>query len=83
MPLTDKAMSAEDAKAIVKADAEDLGGIEFNQDDLKLNVQKDGQGVEFAIDPKLLEQLRRDDFGGFKPVVLDITPMTVSSPLLN
>ena len=60
-----------------------LGGIEFNKDDLKLNVQKNDKGIEFAIDPRLLQQLRSDDFSGFKPTVLDITPMTISNPVLN
>ncbi len=61
----------------------DVGGIELNNKDLKLNVSKDGQGIKFEIDPQLLEQLRSDNFGGFKPTVLDITPMSVSSPILN
>ncbi len=59
----------------------DKGGIDFNTDKVNLEVKmdsrlrgNDNQGIQFKIDPAMLEQLRNAP--GFVPVIINIQPMT-------
>ncbi|MBF0522960.1 MAG: hypothetical protein HQL24_07905 [Candidatus Omnitrophica bacterium] len=71
---TDKAMSA---------DMKNPGGIDLNAKNLQMNISKDGKGVEFKFDAKMVEQFKRGDFTGVVPVIIRITPISSPFPLLG
>ncbi len=79
--LNDAAMVSKDIVNTTRNE-NNVGGIELNRKDLNLNVTKEGQGLQFEMDPVLLEELKSDNFGGFRPTVLSITPLR-ASPALN
>jgi hypothetical protein len=49
------------------------GGIDFNTDKVNLEVQNNGQDVQFLIDPKQLAELQNAP--GFVPVIFNIQPL--------
>ncbi|NLE65667.1 MAG: hypothetical protein GX606_07125, partial [Elusimicrobia bacterium] len=55
------------------ADAASYGGIDFDLDNLDLDVRSDGSGIRFQIDPA---ELKNGDFDGLVPVILGVTPIT-------
>ncbi|MBF0387798.1 MAG: hypothetical protein HQL20_08085 [Candidatus Omnitrophica bacterium] len=52
------------------------GGIDLTSDIIGLQVQREGQGVQFNVDPAMIQQLQNSS--GLKPVIVDIQPMTTS-----
>ncbi|MBF0618691.1 MAG: hypothetical protein HQL19_00830 [Candidatus Omnitrophica bacterium] len=57
------------------------GGIDLNTDRLELNVQSDGQGIEFHIDPAQIAALQ--NASGFIPVIMNIQPLDSLSEFLG
>ena len=53
----------------------DTGGIDLSPDKMDLQVQSDGQGVQFNSDPAMIRRLQ--NAFGFVPVIVDIQPMTL------
>lgn len=50
------------------------GGIDFNPGQLNLQVRNSGQGIDFYMDPAMLQQFQ--NVSGFTPVIINIQPMT-------
>ena len=48
------------------------GGIDFNADQMRLNLQKSGAGVLIHFDPSMIARFQNDDFKGFVPIIIDI-----------
>ncbi len=59
--------------------SQDLGGIDLNQ----INVNREGKAVVVQFDPAQLNELMRDGFEGFMPVIINITPIQSPLPLLG
>ncbi|GEM_PF-5784744 len=51
---------------------EEVGGIDFNADKINLEVNNDGQEIQFHFDPKEFENMNVD---GFIPVIMSVTPV--------
>ncbi len=65
---------------IDNAEVVDLkGGIDFNEQYLKMNIQRDGNGVPLPIGQQNLDNIKID---GLVPVILSIQPVT-SLPMLS
>ncbi|MDE2232284.1 MAG: response regulator [Candidatus Omnitrophica bacterium] len=67
---SDRAMLQTPRQAINKAP----GGIDLNQ----IAVKRTGKTIKMRFDPGQLDQLEQGGFEGFKPVIINITP--ISSP---
>jgi hypothetical protein len=61
--------------------AEVPGGIDMNAGNMTMNEQ--GQKVDMQFDPAMVEEFRRGDFSGVRPVILNITPITNIRPFLG
>ncbi|MBF0522632.1 MAG: hypothetical protein HQL24_06210 [Candidatus Omnitrophica bacterium] len=72
-----------DSDAAMSANMKNPGGIDLNAKNLQMNISKDGKGVEFKFDPKMVEQFKRGDFTGVVPVIIRITPISSPFPLLG
>jgi len=59
------------------------GGIDFNANQLQLNVQKQGSGVGINFDPELIKRFENGDFQGFMPIIINISPITNISSMLG
>ena len=57
---------------------EPLGGIDLNPALLDLQIKRDGNGVPFPVWQQPIEQMHIE---GFLPVIIQITPITVSLPV--
>ena len=55
------------------------GGIDLTRDRMGLQVQDDGQSVQFKFDPAMIQQLQNSS--GLTPVIIDIQPMTTTVPM--
>jgi hypothetical protein len=51
------------------------GGIDFNANQMNMNVSKEGNGVGVNFDSAMVEQIRRNGFEGFVPVIINIQPL--------
>jgi hypothetical protein len=60
--------------AVTNAAMSATGGIDLKDSFLKTNVKKQGNGVEFMVDPLLVERLKRQGIENLAPVILTITP---------
>lgn len=61
--------------------AQDLGGIDFNPDNLNLEtLVKDSQNIQFKFTPEQIEEMR-NNVTGLMPVIISIQPIT-NLPLL-
>ncbi len=69
--------AAENKKVQVKKDI--YGGIDFNEQYLKMNIKRDGNGVPLPIGQQNLDKIKID---GLVPVILNIQPVT-SLPILS
>ncbi|MEI6438028.1 MAG: hypothetical protein WCO69_04685 [Candidatus Omnitrophota bacterium] len=49
------------------------GGIDFDMSNADLNIDSNGPGIKFNIDPAMLQ---RGDFNGLVPIIRSITPVT-------
>ena len=49
------------------------GGIDFNADKINLQIQNQGEGIKFNLDPAMLQQLQNAP--GFTPVIINIAPL--------
>lgn len=59
--------------AQVKRDPmQDLGGIDFALDNIDLDINTDGQGIKFNIDPAML---KNGNFDGLVPLILSVSPI--------
>jgi hypothetical protein len=54
------------------------GGIDLAREKLPLNVQSAGSGVQFNFDPATVRRFQ--DAAGLTPVIMNISPMTMSLP---
>ncbi|MBF0485007.1 MAG: hypothetical protein HQL16_00680 [Candidatus Omnitrophica bacterium] len=54
------------------------GGIDMNAQKMQMNEK--GQKIDITFDPATVEQFKRGDFTGLKPVIFNITP--IANPLL-
>jgi len=59
------------------------GGIDFNTNQMQLNVQKQGSGVGINFDPAMIKRFESGDFQGFVPVIINIRPITNIAPMLG
>jgi hypothetical protein len=57
------------------------GGIDFNPVNLKMNVNKEGEGVQMA--PVSDEAIQNMNINGFVPVIINVTPATNLPMLLG
>ncbi|MBF0122582.1 MAG: hypothetical protein HQL21_04120, partial [Candidatus Omnitrophica bacterium] len=55
------------------------GGIDLTRDKMGLQVQSEGQGVQFTLDPVMIQQLQ--NASGLTPIIIDIQPMTTTVPM--
>ncbi|VAW47700.1 hypothetical protein MNBD_GAMMA03-1420 [hydrothermal vent metagenome] len=62
-------------KKLASSPMTEVGGINFNPNNLNLETQ--GQGIDYnaPIDPQLLESLTSSPIEGFTPVIFNITPI--------
>ncbi len=51
-----------------------VGGIDFNPENLKVNLKKDGDGVQFA--PVSDQAIQGMNINGFVPVFINVVPAT-------
>ena len=63
-----------------EADPAKPGGIDFNANNLKINVR--GQEIQFTV-PENLQGIQPDSVNGITPVIINITPITNFLPLLG
>ena len=61
------------------AELTNAGGIDLTRDNMVLQVQHTGQGIQFNFDPAMIEQLR--NICGLQPAIIDIQPMSMSIPM--
>ncbi len=52
-----------------------MGGIDFNRQKMRMNVQKQGRGVQTTLDPAMIEHIRTDAFDGFDFTIRSILPL--------
>jgi len=57
------------------------GGIDLNARNLKMGVGGDKINIKF--DPAMIEQFKRGDFSGVRPVIVNITPISSVLPMLG
>lgn len=57
------------------------GGIDFNPS--AMDLQTDGAGFQFDLDPAMLESLNPNMIDGLTPVIINITPIPNYLPLLG
>ena len=76
--LGDLAMLKTPEVGIVK-ESTGPGGIDLNQ----INVNRAGRRVIMQFDPAQLNELMKDGFEGFMPVIINITPVSDPLPLLG
>lgn len=57
------------------------GGIDLNTKDMKTNIS--GENITIQFDKAMIEQFKRGDFTGVRPVILNVTPITSVLPLLG
>ncbi|MBF0521885.1 MAG: glycosyltransferase [Candidatus Omnitrophica bacterium] len=55
------------------------GGIDLTGDKMNVQVQNEGEGIQFKFDPAMIEQLQ--NASGLTPVIIDIRPMTTTVPM--
>ena len=60
---------------------ETRGGIDFNTQNLKTDVQ--GDAIDMRFDASMVAQFKRGDFTGVRPVILSITPLSSVMSLLG
>jgi hypothetical protein len=51
------------------------GGIDFNANQMNMNVVKERNGVGVNFDTAMVEQIRRNGFEGFVPVIINVQPI--------
>ena len=59
------------------------GGIDLKDSAGATHIRKDGNGVEFAVDPAMIERVRREGVDSLTPLILRIEPVTDIWPLLG
>ncbi len=59
------------------------GGIDLKTSDLKMNIEKQGKGIQMNLDPALLKQFQSANFTGVVPVIIKITPIIGAMSLLG
>ncbi|OGW97884.1 MAG: hypothetical protein A2Z81_04160, partial [Omnitrophica WOR_2 bacterium GWA2_45_18] len=61
------------------ASTEDVGGIDMNSIDLN----RQGAGAEIQFDPSVMSSILENGVEGFRPVIINFTPITSILPLLG
>ncbi|GEM_PF-3562980 len=77
----DKAAIAHPDKAVVAKNVP--GGIDLNRARMRMNVRKEGQGVQMQFDPAMIERIKRDGFDGLDFKIDTIVPITNLPMLLG
>jgi predicted unusual protein kinase regulating ubiquinone biosynthesis (AarF/ABC1/UbiB family) len=49
------------------------GGIDFNPEEMHLQVQNNGGAIKFNLDPSMIQQLQNAP--GFSPIIIDMQPL--------
>ncbi len=62
---------------------ENVGGIDLNPANLKIEINKENGGVNVQYDPILIQQLRDQGIDGFVPFIINMQPMPSILPLLG
>jgi hypothetical protein len=62
---------------------ENVGGIDLNPANLKIEINKENGGVNVQYDPLLIQQLREQGIDGFVPFIINMQPMQSIMPLLG
>jgi hypothetical protein len=57
------------------------GGINLDSKNLQLDVN--GEEINIKFDPAMIEQFKKGDFTGVRPVIINITPIANMLPLLG
>ncbi len=57
----------------------DVGGIDLNE----IDVKRKGLGADMRFDPAMLGEILSPDFTGFKPSIINITPIQNIYPILG
>ncbi len=70
-------------KNATDAAMETTGGIDLKGNQMKLNIRKDGRGVQMSIDQAMIARLKRQGVGRVSPVIFRITPISNIWPLLG
>jgi phosphoglucomutase len=66
-----------------KASTNIQGGIDLNGNAMGLDIEKSGQGVKMTFDPAMSERLRKGDFTGLTPVIIQIIPIASPAALMG
>ncbi|MBL8013683.1 MAG: hypothetical protein JNN05_07525 [Candidatus Omnitrophica bacterium] len=62
---------------------QDVGGIDFNPENIKMEINKENGGIKVEFDPKVLEEIRAKGIEGIVPVILNVQPVTDILPILS
>ena len=74
-------LGTEDKATFGKLPAHSPGGIDLNAS--KLNLQKQGSGVDIKFNQAMIAQFKLGNFDGITPVITTITPIANIYPLLG
>ncbi|NTV30094.1 MAG: hypothetical protein HGA80_08455 [Candidatus Omnitrophica bacterium] len=61
----------------------DVGGIDLNANLGNMKVERTGDRVKVTVDPAMLERIRTQGVAGFRPVIINIMPITSMFPALG
>lgn len=59
------------------------GGIDFNPDNIKMEINKENGGIKVDFDPKVLQEIRAKGIDGIVPVILNIQQVKDILPILS
>lgn len=59
------------------------GGIDLNREQMQMNVQKEGKGVQMQFDPAILERIKKEGFEGLEFKIQSIQPVSNLSHFLG
>ncbi|MEI8012834.1 MAG: UTP--glucose-1-phosphate uridylyltransferase, partial [Candidatus Omnitrophota bacterium] len=65
---------ASEGNKVKKVDSS-TGGIDFDPAQLNLKIERTGAGMKVTVDPAELQRIKSDGVSGFRPVILNITPV--------
>jgi len=85
----DQAMLGHQTKVLLKVptdsarNAQSPGGIDLNGVNMKMGIQKDGQGPVFRFDPAMIGRIKTEGFDGLEFNIQSIVPVTDLPVLLG
>ncbi|VAX35184.1 hypothetical protein MNBD_UNCLBAC01-950 [hydrothermal vent metagenome] len=75
--ISSSPMNVEEKNALIVAQEDGYGGINFNTDLINWQIKRDGNGIPLPMNLQPIEDMQID---GFVPVIINVTP--VSLPML-